>query len=60
MENREELLLAQHAQHLGLYTRVAKKLRTSPAYVALVANGARKSDKIIAALIRELRRIDSL
>jgi len=60
MANREEWLLEQHRQHLGLYTRVANKLKANPSYVALVANGIRKSEKIMAALIRELRRTNSL
>jgi hypothetical protein len=42
---------------MGLYARVATKLRVSPAYVSLVADGHRQSDKIKAALSEELERL---
>lgn len=50
-----ERLLRIHQQHLGLYARVAKKLRTSPSYVSLVASRKRGNEKIMAELVRELR-----
>lgn len=54
---RDYRLLDLHRQHLGLYARVAKTLGASPTYVSLVANGKRRSQKIIAELLKELRKI---
>jgi hypothetical protein len=55
----DERLLELHRRHLGLYKKVADSVMVSPSYVSLVANGTRKSDKIMAALLRELRKINS-
>ena len=54
----EERLLVLHRRHLGLYQKVASSLSVSPSYVSLVANGVRKSDKIMDALLKELRKIN--
>jgi len=59
MRNPGDRLLQQHKEHLGVYARIAKKLKTSPSYVSLVARGTRRSEKIMSALLRELRRIES-
>jgi hypothetical protein len=56
----ENRLLHRHRLHLGLYARVAKELNTSPSYVSLVAAGKRPSDKILRAIIVELKRIDKI
>ena len=64
MANREnngfERLIAIHQLHLGLYAKVAKRLGTSPSYISLVARGHRSSEKIRAAITRELRRIHDI
>ena len=53
-----EALLRQHKLHLGLYAGVTIKLGTDPSYVSRVVNGKRKSDRVQAAVIQELRRIE--
>jgi hypothetical protein len=53
-----EELLRRHRLHEGLYARVAKKLRLHPSYVSRVLKGERKSDRIMSAVITELRRIE--
>lgn len=52
-----ERLLELHRRHLGLYKKVADTLTVAPSYVSLVANGRRRSSKIMAALLKELRNI---
>lgn len=47
-------LIHLHKLHLGLYARVAKKAKTSPSYVSLIANGRRWNDRIAQHLITEL------
>lgn len=54
----EERLLELHRKHLGLYHRVAKSLSVSPTYVSQVANGKKRNDKIMTALLEELRKIE--
>ena len=44
--------------HDGLYSRVAKKLGTDPSYVSRVAKGERGSERILSAILAELRRIE--
>ena len=56
----DERLLRLHRLHLGLYARVAKKLNVTQSYVSHVANGRRRNDKIMAALLRELDRLSKL
>ena len=46
-----------HQLHLGLYARVAKKLRISASYVSLVARQRRENPKIMGELAKELRRM---
>jgi predicted transcriptional regulator len=53
----EERLLERHRQHLGLYQRVADLLSVAPSYVSLVASGKRSNERIMAALLKELRKI---
>jgi transcriptional regulator with XRE-family HTH domain len=50
-------LLQLHQLHLGLYARVAEKLRVNPSYVSRVANGKRQNEEITAALLNELRKL---
>ena len=49
--------LKWHRLHLGLYARVAKRLRVNPSYVSRVARGKRQSDDVRKALLTELSRI---
>jgi transcriptional regulator with XRE-family HTH domain len=53
-----EELLKRHRLHGGVYSRVAKKLGVDASYVSRVVRGDRKSDRIMAAVIAELRRIE--
>jgi hypothetical protein len=55
--DREELL-RRHRLHEGLYARVAKKLRLHRSYVSRVVRGQRQSERIMAAVVAELRRIE--
>lgn len=50
-------LLEKHRLHLGLYVRLSKKLKVTPGYISRVANGKRENPKIMAALVRELRKL---
>jgi len=52
--------LKWHRLHLGLYARVAKKLRVNPSYVSRVARGKRQSDDVKKALLQELARISQM
>jgi transcriptional regulator with XRE-family HTH domain len=55
-----EAQLKWHRLHLGLYARVAKRLRLNPSYVSRVARGKRQSDDVRKALLQELSRISLL
>jgi transcriptional regulator with XRE-family HTH domain len=55
-----EAQLKWHRMHLGLYARVAKRLRVNPSYVSRVARGKRRSDDVKKALLQELARISQL
>jgi len=59
MKLEDERLLQRHKRHLGLYARVAHQLDVSPSYVSVVASGDRQSERVIIALLKELRRIDA-
>ena len=50
--------LEWHRLHLGLYARVAKRLRVNPSYVSRVARGKRQSEDVKQALLHELARIN--
>jgi len=52
--------LKWHRLHLGLYARVAKRLRVNPSYVSRVARGKRQSDDVKKALLTELARISQM
>jgi transcriptional regulator with XRE-family HTH domain len=52
--------LKWHRLHLGLYARVAKRLRVNPSYVSRVARGKRQSDDVKKALLTELTRIGQM
>ena len=53
-----QYLLRKHRMHDGLYARVAKKLGADPSYVSRVAKGERGSERILRAILAELRRIE--
>jgi hypothetical protein len=53
-------LLQAVAVFRGLYDRVARELNVDPSYVSRVARGERKSQKIDAALRKEINRVRSL
>ncbi len=53
-------LLKKYLLHAGLYARVARRLGVDASYVSRVAKGERMSQRILAALVAELRRIEHL
>jgi len=53
-------VLVRHSLYRGVYSRVAKQLGVDRSYVSRVASGERRSKKIEAALIKEIKRIDKL
>lgn len=52
--------LRRHALYRGVYSRVAKQLGLDRSYVSRVASGQRRSKKVEAALMAEIRRIEKL
>jgi hypothetical protein len=59
-EPADQLLLQRHILHRGVYMRVARKLGIHFSYVSKVTTGERQNEKVMRALLRELRRIDRL
>lgn len=57
-EDEAHYLLRKHRLHDGLYSRVAKKLGLDPSYISRVAKGERMSERILSAIVAELRRIE--
>jgi hypothetical protein len=55
-----EVRLRWHRRFEGLYARIASQLRVHPSYVCRVANGQRRSEKIMQALEAEMRRLEKL
>ena len=53
---REQRLLKLHHEHVGLYGKIAKELGVSAAYVSLVVNGKRRSDRVTRGVIAEIKR----
>jgi len=51
---RAEILVKNHRLHLGLYRRVANKLRLDASYVSKVASGVHKSERVMLMLLSEL------
>jgi len=56
----DERLLKIHQLHLGLYARISKQLGVTASYVSRVARGERQSERVTAALVRELRKLSQL
>jgi hypothetical protein len=52
--------LTRHALYRGVYSRVAKQLGLDRSYVSRVANGERRSKKVEAALLAEIKRIEKI
>ena len=52
--------LARHSLYRGVYSRVAKLLGLDRSYVSRVASGERKSQKVEAALLAEIKRIEKI
>jgi hypothetical protein len=53
----DERLLQLHQRHLGLYARVAAKLKVNPSHVSRVARGQRENAKIMAEVLTQLHRL---
>lgn len=52
--------LLRHALYRGVYSRVAKQLGLDRSYVSRVAGGERRSKKVEAALLAEIKRIEKI
>lgn len=57
-DEESQYLLRKHRMHAGLYARIASKLSLSPSYVSRIAKGERTSERILKAIIAELKRIE--
>lgn len=53
-------VLVRHALYRGVYSRVARQLGIDRSYVSRVASGQRRSARVEAALLKEIRRIEKL
>ena len=51
-------LIRRHRLHEEVYARLAQKLGVSPSYISRVASRDGKSNRILKALVAELRRIE--
>ena len=51
-------LLRKHRLHSGVYSRVGKKLGLDPSYISRVMKGERTSERIMKAVLAELKRIE--
>jgi hypothetical protein len=58
MDNNKDSKLNRLSLYRGIYSRVARKLGTDPSYVSRVARGERRSEKVEAALLKEMQRIE--
>lgn len=58
LKSRREILLKAHRLHMGVYARVARKLGIDGSYVSRVANGERKSEEVMRAILAELVSIE--
>jgi hypothetical protein len=52
--------LLRHTLYRGVYSRVAKALGLDRSYVSRVASGQRRSTKVEAALLAEIKRIEKI
>jgi hypothetical protein len=58
MDNNKDSKLNRLSLYRGIYSRVARQLAIDPSYVSRVARGERRSVKVEAALLKEIRRIE--
>jgi DNA-binding transcriptional regulator YdaS (Cro superfamily) len=58
MDNNKDSKLNRLSLYRGIYSRVARQLAIDPSYVSRVARGERRSAKVEAALLKEIRRIE--
>jgi DNA-binding transcriptional regulator YdaS (Cro superfamily) len=58
MDNSKDSKLNRLSLYRGIYSRVARQLAIDPSYVSRVARGERRSAKVEAALLKEIRRIE--
>lgn len=58
MDNSKDSKLNRLSLYRGIYSRVARQLEIDPSYVSRVARGERRSTKVEAALLKEIRRIE--
>lgn len=54
-----EELLYKHQLHTGLYARLGKRLGIDASYVSRVVSGERTSERVMKAIVHELRRIEA-
>ena len=54
-----EELLHKHQLHTGLYARLGKRLGIDASYVSRVVSGERISERVMKAIVHELRRIEA-
>jgi hypothetical protein len=52
--------LIRSVEYVGLFTRVAKAEGVTPSHAIQVAKGRRKSSRVAAAIVREVRKIERL
>lgn len=52
--------LTRHTLYRGVYSRVARQLGLDRSYVSRVASGERRSKKVEAALLAEIKRIEKI
>jgi hypothetical protein len=53
-------VLIRHSLYRGIYSRVARQLGIDRSYVSRVASGQRRSAKVEAALLKEIKRIEKI
>jgi DNA-binding transcriptional regulator YdaS (Cro superfamily) len=53
-------VLFRHSLFRGIYSRVARQLGVDRSYVSRVASGERRSAKVEAALLKEIKRIEKI
>ena len=58
MDNSKDSKLNRLSLYRGIYSRVARQLGIDPSYVSRVARGERRSAKVEAALLKEIRKIE--
>ncbi len=57
-DSTKDSLFTRLSLYRGIYSRVARQLKIDPSYVSRVARGERRSDKVEAALLKEMKKIE--